>query len=89
MKYGTREILGMDLEIWTHESCEASFGVGPDWATLYSIESQEKNKGHAQTLLIEAMAYYEGKKIGGTMALNPIMKYIYKKLGILEYTVGV
>jgi hypothetical protein len=81
-------IMGMELEEWINESCIAHFGMGDDWATLYTIESKEKNKGHATELLIEAKKYYENlsKKFGGSVALNDIMKHIYQKLNILEYS---
>lgn len=77
----------MTLEQWTHKSCQAEFGLGDDWATLYSIESQEKGKGHATELLAEAKRYYEaqGKKFGGSVALNDTMADIYKRLKITEY----
>ena len=81
-------VLGMELERWVHKSCFGDFGVGGDYATLYSIQSAEEGKGHATELLKEAKAYYQAKglRFGGSMALNPRMKSIYKKLGILEYT---
>lgn len=77
-------ILGMPLHRWNVNSCEAEFGVGDTWATLYSIRSGIEGKGHAMKLLVEAKAYYEkqGKIFGGTVALNPAMKHIYKKLKI-------
>lgn len=81
------EVLGMPLERWTLESCEADFATGNDWATLYSIESHERGKGHATELLRQAKSYYEeqGKRVGGTVALNPAMRSIYHKLGYHEY----
>lgn len=80
-------VCGMDLERWTHESCEADFAVGPDWATLYSIRSKNEGKGHATQLLIVAKKHYEdkGKFVGGSVALNPRMRAIYQRLGIKEY----
>jgi len=79
--------MGMPLERWTYESCEAEFGVGEDWATLYRIESKEEGKGHATELLTEAKKYYEGKglRFGGSFALNERMRSIYKRLNIKEY----
>ncbi len=79
--------LGMELDEWQLQNTFAHFGVGKDWATLYDIQSMDKNKGIAQELIIEAKKYYEdkGKKFGGTVALNPIMAHIYKKLKITEY----
>lgn len=80
-------ILGMELDEWRVDSCIAHFGVGEDWATLYDIESEIRRQGHATTLLLEAKAYYEkqGKKFSGTVALNPGMRRIYKKLKIKEF----
>ena len=81
------KVMGMELERWTYMSCSADFGVGNNWATLYLIESSDRNKGHATYLLREAKNHYEklGKTFGGTVALNPIMESIYLKLGIKEY----
>ena len=80
-------ILSMPMEEWTHKSCTAHFCIGDDWATLSNIESQERNKGHATELLTEAKKHYQaqGKKFGGTVALNDVMKHIYQKLEIEEY----
>lgn len=80
-------VLGMGLDEWNFASCTAHFGVGDDFATLYDIESKIKGRGHATTLLREAKTYYEAqnKKVGGTVALNPVMKKIYKILGYREY----
>ena len=80
-------ILGMELDEWTHKSCIAHFGVGYNWATLCDIESKEKEKGHATELLIEAIKYYEAlnKNFGGSVALNHKMRNLYQKLNINEY----
>ena len=80
-------ILGMDLDEWRFASCTAHFGVGDAWATLYDIESLIKCRGHATSLLREAKAYYEkqGKKFGGSVALNSQMRKIYRNLKIQEY----
>ena len=81
-------ILGMPLHQWEVDSCVAHFGIGDLWATLYDIESLDKQKGHATKLLTEAKAYYEkqGKVVGGSIALHPAMQNLYKKLNIIEYT---
>lgn len=80
-------ILGMKLDEWKVDSCIAHFGVGYNWATLFDIWSDERNKGHATKLLKVAKEYYESQKkvVGGTIALNPIMSKIYDKLKIKEY----
>lgn len=82
-----KNIMGMELEEWTNNSCVAHFGIGDDWATLYDIKSKEQGKGHATELLIMAKKYYEkqGKKFGGSVALNDRMRKIYQKLKIEEY----
>jgi hypothetical protein len=81
------DVLGMELDEWKIDSCTARFGVGEKWATLYDIESAIQGKGHATNLLLEAKSYYEkqGKKFGGSVALNPGMRRIYQKLKIREY----
>ena len=87
MKHKTINMMGMEMKQWENKSCTAEFGVGEDWATLYSIESKEQGKGHATELLLEAKKYYEGqgKKFGGSVALNVRMRKIYQKLEIPEY----
>lgn len=82
-----KTILGMEVEEWVYRSCVAHFGVGDNWATLYDIESGEPGKGHATVLLVIAKAHYQkqGKKVGGTIALNERMAKIYERLGIEEY----
>jgi hypothetical protein len=79
--------MGMPLVQWRYKSCTADFGVMETWATLYFIESTEEGKGHATHLLTEAKAFYEGqgKRFGGSVALNDRMKSIYERLGIEEY----
>lgn len=79
--------MGMSLDEWTHKSCVATIGVGEDWATVYSIDSSERRKGHGTELLIEMKKYYEsqGKKFASSIALNDGMRRILKKLNIHEY----
>lgn len=80
-------ILGMELDEWTHKSCVAHFGVGDDWATLCDIRSKEQGKGHATELLGKAIKYYKAlkKEVGGSVALNQRMRNIYKRLNIKEF----
>lgn len=82
------DVLGMPLDEWIFKSCKAHFATGKDWATLYAIKSSEPGHGHATQLLTEAKEHYgqQGKKVGGTVALTPVMKHLYKKLSIPEYT---
>ncbi len=87
-KFWNPSFMDGTLEIWKHKSCVAEFGFDETWATLYYIESMEEGKGHATELLTEAKKYYEGqgKKFGGSIALNERMRAIYKRLDIEEYT---
>lgn len=87
MKVEQIEVLGLPLEQWTHESCTAEFGVGDDWATLYSICSEVESKGHATALLIAAKRHYEalGKRFASDVALNDRMRRILRRLNIEEY----
>ena len=75
------------IHSWKHKSCTSEVGVGDDWATIYSIESQERNKGHATELLLHMKQHYEAKGLffGGSVALNDVMKHLYEKYDIFEY----
>lgn len=81
------QVLGMVLDGWSHKSCYAAVGIGEDWATIYSISSEDPGKGHATELLSEMKKYYEaqGKKFGSSIALNDRMRFLLKKLDIFEY----
>jgi len=82
-----KDVLGMELDEWRYKSCLAHVGTGKDWATLYLIESQQEGKGHATELLLIMKNYYEhqGKRFGGSVALNERMARLYKKYGVYEY----
>ena len=73
---------------WQYKSCEAEVGIGNDWATIYFIKSNQPSKGHATKLLLAMKEYYEGRglRFGGSVALNGIMRHLYQKCGIYEYT---
>lgn len=81
-------MMGMELDKWTHKSCIATVAMGDDWATIYSIGSDEKGKGHGTELLLQMKTYYEyaGKNFGSSVALSGAMKHLLKKLNIKEYT---
>lgn len=81
------EMLGVQVSQWKWQSCTMEFGVGEDWATLYSAELMEKNQGHATYLLQTAKTFYElqTKRFGGSAAIHPAMEHIYEKLNIYEY----
>lgn len=79
--------MGMILDKWQNKSCLAHIGAGEDWATIYSIESGEKGKGHGTELLCEMKRHYEteGKEFASSVALSGEMKRLLKKLNIKEY----
>lgn len=79
------EIMGMPLKVYKWKSCQAEVGEEKNWATVYSIASQEQGKEHATELLKLLKYIYRDKTFGGTVALNPTMKHLYEKLGIKEY----
>ena len=87
MKPTKVNVLGMPLDEWSYKSCVAHCATGTDWATLYTIESAEKRKGHATTLLLAMKEYYQagGLRFGGSVALNEPMRRLYQKCGIREY----
>lgn len=79
--------MGMVLDKWTHKSCTCMIGYGLDWATIYSIESTNKRKGHAEELILYAKNYYEqiGMTFATSIALSESMRCLVKKLNLLEY----
>lgn len=83
--YRDIDVMGMPLRQYKWKSCIAEISEGNDWATIYSIASQEQGKGHATELLTKLKEIYKNKKFGGTVALNDTMSHLYKKLGIKEY----
>ena len=87
MKITKANTMGMDVEICTFESCRATIGIGPSWATIYSMESKEPGKGHGNSLIIQMRNHYEaqGKKFGSTVALSKAMKHLLEKHNIVEY----
>lgn len=84
-----KQVLGMELECWTIVAgdCTAQFGVGDDWATLYGIVAETESRGQAAALLRAAKQHYEtaGKRFGSSVALNPRMSGIPRRLSITEY----
>lgn len=85
MKIQKIDVLGMPLLEVKHKGVVAHFGEGDDWITLYDVLSTNKGKGETQEMLKKMMMRYKHKKFGGSVALNPTMKHIYKKLKIKEY----
>ena len=81
------DVMGMPMEVWSYESCMAEIASVDDWATVYGIHSATPSKGHATELLKAAKEHYEsqGKRFGGSVALNDRMRKIYQRLGIVEY----
>lgn len=79
--------LGMVMDKCSYESCTAEVGVGEDFATIYYIESKDKNKGHATELINRMRIHYEtqGKEFATSVALSPQMKHLVKKLNLKEY----
>lgn len=77
----------MELDRIIHQSCIADIGVGDDFATIYFIKSEEKQKGYATELLKFAQMWYEsqGKTFGSSVALNPVMSGMLEKLKIKQY----
>lgn len=79
--------LGMVLNEFNYKSCQCHMGEGTDWATIYSMYSSEKGKGHGNELLKQMKTYYmlEKKTFGSTVALSPQMAHLLQKYSIKEY----
>ena len=80
-------LLGMELDEWRYKSCVAHVATDEGWATIYDIQSHQEGRGNATKLLLLMKAHYEsqGKRFGGSVALNERMARLYKKCGIKEY----
>ena len=78
-------VLGMDLLEVRYGGVIAQFGEGPDWITLYLVESQHEGRGEVQEMLKRMMVRYQHKRFGGSAALCQAMRHIYEKLGIVEH----
>lgn len=57
---------------------------GGDWVSIYLCESKNKGKGEVQEMIELLRDDFKGKKICGSVPLNPIMKHIYDKCNV-EY----
>lgn len=64
----------------------ANAGVGPDWLTVYLIETDPKylNQGEATRLLEELKRRCEntGRSMAMWYPMNPIAKHLCEKLGL-------
>lgn len=80
-------MMGMEVDLCIFESCTAIVGTGDDWATIYSMESAARGKGHGTQLLTDMKKHYEsqGKKFGSSVALSEVMARLLVKLNIPEY----
>ncbi len=81
-------LFGMELDECKYGDSMARFAVGENghpWAILYDVESEPYGLGRAIKLLKQAKKYYDkqGRFVRGSMALNPIMQRIYKRIGYL------
>lgn len=83
-KVVTKDILWMELDEWTFESCTAHFGAYEESMVLYDIQSKEESKWHATTLLRDAFQYYTNLELEviWTAPLNSRMESLYQKVWI-------
>lgn len=71
--------------IYVENGVEALVAEGDGWATIYTVESSNPNKGYCQQLLLKLKEIYKDVRFGCTVALNDKMKHILQKLEIKEY----
>ena len=79
------KVMGMDLTAFKYKGVFGQLGEEKDWATIYHIESTNPNKGECQECLRLLKEKYKDKMFGCSIALNPKMQHILKKLKIKEY----
>lgn len=75
----------VNLVTYRENGVKAIVAEGKNWATVYTIESSNPNKGYCQQLLSSLKRIYKDVDFGCTVALNPTMKHILQKLNIKEY----
>ena len=82
--------MGMPLTEWKHEACTALVATGGSvrpWATVYLIETADgaRRRGYATALLRHLQGVYHDRVFGCTVALNPALRRILRRLRIVEY----
>lgn len=71
--------------IYRENGVEVLVAEGDGWATIYTVDSSNPNKGYCQQLLLKLKEIYKDVNFGCTVALNDKMKHILQKLEIKEY----
>ena len=89
MKYQKSPISEMfedgNIILATHKGVSMDLDIGKDYASIYSVESKNEGKGEAQEAIEILKKDHPDKKLHGSVPLNPVMKHIFDKLGVLYY----
>jgi hypothetical protein len=82
-----RKVIALDMPLleFQWKGVTVYVAEGDDWATIYLVQSENEGKGECQELLKLLKKRFKDKDFGGSVALNPIMRHIYRKLKIPEY----
>jgi len=82
MIYTKNNQMGFEQIIARHKGVLITLAEGRDWVSIYSCESSNRGKGEVQEAIRIIKVDFQGKKLCGSIPLNPTMKHIYDKMDV-------
>lgn len=80
--YEKNQQMGMETIDAYYKGVFMNLAEGHDWVSIYLCESKNKGKGEVQEMIKLLREDFKGKKVCGSVPLNPVMKHIYDKCGV-------
>ena len=74
--------MGFEQIIARHKGVLITLAEEYDWVSIYSCESGNRGRGEVQEAIRIIKTDFQGKKLCGSIPLNPIMKHIYDKMDV-------
>ena len=84
VRYEKYSEMGMETINAFYKGVFMNLAEGDDWVSIYLCESKNKGKGEVQEMIGLLREDFRGKKVCGSVPLNPVMKHIYDKCNV-EY----
>jgi len=84
IRYEKYSEMGMETINAFYKGVFMNLAEGDDWVSIYLCESKNKGKGEVQEMIGLLREDFRGKKVCGSVPLNPVMKHIYDKCNV-EY----
>ena len=79
IRYEKYSEMGMETINAFYKGVFMNLAEGDDWVSIYLCESKNKGKGEVQEMIGLLREDFRGKKVCGSVPLNPVMKHIYDK----------